>query len=346
MSNTQSTALTVIERAKQALKVSPEFEKELRELAQASVTITTITNDDGRTQVHAARMALKNRRIELETDAETAREDSNAFSRAVIAEQKRLIALIQPEEKRLQALQDAHDAKAEAEKQRKADAELQRVEGIRSRIDNDIRGAVTGSAGRSAEQIATTIADVERISIDESFAEFSEQAREARIAAIAGLRQLHTSAVASEAAAVQLAKDRAELAELRAAQEKRNTEERERLAEVERQAQAARAAEQARLDAVRAEEDARQAEARRLEREEQDRLATERADFEARQAEAEKIRADAEAHKAEVARLAALTKPSDVELIGVLAAHYNAPHAKVIDWILAMDLSQPLECVG
>jgi hypothetical protein len=129
---TQVTALTVVERAALAVRSTPELKQELATLAEGSKHITAITNSDGRAQVHAALMALKNRRIDIEKIGKDARDDATKFSKAVIAEEDSLIALIQPEEDRLQAIRDEWDDRIEAERLAKVKAEQERVAAIRA----------------------------------------------------------------------------------------------------------------------------------------------------------------------------------------------------------------------
>ena len=74
-------------------------------------------------------MALKNARIEVKDAGETARDDANQFRDGVIAEQKRLIGLVEPEEKRLLALRDAWDAEEERKKKEEEDRKKAEAEG-------------------------------------------------------------------------------------------------------------------------------------------------------------------------------------------------------------------------
>lgn len=353
----QTTALTVVQRAVVAIGISAEREKELRELAARTNGINAITNKDGYQQVHSGRMALKTERVSIQNLAKEARDDATKFSKAVIAEEKRIIGLIEPEEQRLQKLQDAWDAEIEAEKQAKIAAEQKRVADIQGRIENDIRGAVAGSVGRKATDIATIIADIERIQIDAAFEEFQETAAEAKQSSLAKLRQMHSAAIEHEAEQARMKAEREELARLRAEEEKRQAAERARIAEEERQARAARDAEAAKqaeeLRQMRlAQAQAAEAERKRIADEEAaakavrdaeaKKLAEERAEFERQQAEARRIKEEQERAERERARLASIKKPADDELLGVLAKHYNVPTTKVVEWILAMDLSKDI----
>ena len=327
-----STALTVIERAKAALGVTDKVEQELRELAAGTVTITKITNADGREQVHAARMVLKNRRVDLEKDGKGARDDATQFSKAVIAEEKRLIGLISGEEQRLQGLQEAWDAARAAEKQAKIDAELKRITDLQARVVK-LRGNQTLTASTDPALIAKHIDDITAISIDASFEEFQQPANDAKVAGLARLRDLHTAALAHAAEQERIVAERAELAKLRAAEEERQAAERQRLADEERRAKEAREAQEAEMRAARERQEAEAAAERK-------RLADDRAAFEREQADARRVREQEEAAAAERSRIANLQKPDDSDLIDVLSKHYRAPASKVVEWILAMDLSR------
>jgi hypothetical protein len=301
-------------------------------------------------------MVLKNLRVDIQNRGKEARDEATKFSRAVIAEEKRLIALIEPEEDRLQKLQDAWDDAREAEKQAKIAAELKRVADLQERVA-ELRGNRMLSPTSGAELIADHIGDVEGIAVDESFEEFRERAEAAKTEGLAWLRELHAAAVAHEAEQARIVAEREELAKLRAEQEQRQAAERARLAEEERVAKAARDAEAAKqaeeLRQMRlAQQQAAEAERKRIAKEEAAakaardaeaaKLAAERAEFERQQAEARKAKEEEERVKREQARLASIKKPADDELLGVLTRHYNVPASKVIEWILAMDLSKDI----
>jgi len=214
----QTQALTLPERAAVALN-STEHERKLVELAQGSKSITEITNPAGREQCHSARMALKRVRVDVEKIGKAAREDATAFSKAVIAEERRLIGLIQPEETRLESIQNSWDEKVAAEKRAKIEAEQRRIAVIKDRIEIDIRGAVVAAADMPSTDIACVIEGIEAIAIDDTFAEFKQQAEGAKATTLVRLHGLHTAAVKREEEAARLARERAELERQRQAQE-------------------------------------------------------------------------------------------------------------------------------
>lgn len=293
---TESQALTVPQRVAGLLK-SVEREAALKELAEKSITITTITNPAGYQQCHAARMVLKNQRIIIEKDGKAARDEANKFREAVIAEEKRLIALIDPEETRLKGIQDGYDAEQERIKQAKAEAERQRIAGIQARIAR-IANSPVGATGKDAAQIQAQLNAVQAIAIDASFAEFQGEATDAKTTAVVTLTEMHTERVAFEEAQVRaeaerqqraqeeaeererVAAERAELARLRAEQEAREEVERKRLEQERLQQEAAAKAERERIAAeeaaARERIEAEQREADRIRQEADDKARRER----------------------------------------------------------------------
>jgi len=308
-----STELTVTQRAANVLAFN-ETKAELIKLAAESARIVEITNAAGYQETHAARVKLKNTRVDIEKRGKAAREDAQAFSKAVIAHERELIDVISPEETRLQALQDEWDAAIAREKAAKAEAERLRVLNIRLAIDA-VRGLPLQAVGSTSAQIAELIERAKApLGIDAQ--EFEIEAKRAQQDAVERLTAAHAAAVAEEQRREEfriakeledrrIAEERAELARLRAEQEKRDSEERERLAAERAQQEAAAAAERAKqaeeLRMQRAAEE--QARAERLAAE-----AAERKDREAKEAaeraERERIAAEAaERQRIEAARI-------------------------------------------
>ncbi|WP_284459587.1 hypothetical protein [Cupriavidus campinensis] len=311
-----STELTLPQRAAVALG-SAEHEAKLKELAAKHADIVEIKNPAGREQAHGAMMTLATARIAITKAGKAARDDANAFSKAVIAEEKRLIEIIEPEESRLRGMRDEWDAAREREKEAKAATERQRIAALQERI-TEIRGAVAAASfGCSPALVLEHIGDIERMVIDSSFEEFQGQAQLAKDETLDKLREIHAAAVAreeeaarlkaeQEAEAARLAAEREELARLRAEAAERERVAAAQRAEEERQAREAREAEERRL----AEERAAQEATLRAEREAHERqLAAERAEADriAREklaAEEAELRAERERQAAEAKRLA------------------------------------------
>lgn len=235
----QSQQLAVLPPAERAVIAldSATTEKQLRELAAYSAGIVAVTDKDSRTEAHNVGMRLKNARVAIEKAGKAAREDAQAFSKAVIAEEKRLVTITQGEEDRVFSLRDGYDAKVAAEKAEAERRERERVAAIRAKIDT-IKGLAAASFRDTSEQIAATLADLESLEMTEAdYAKFAGEAAEAKAQALAGLRDLFDKASAAEAEAARVAAERAELERLRA-----EAAERERLATEQRAAEDARLA--------------------------------------------------------------------------------------------------------
>jgi phage-related minor tail protein len=325
MTKEQTKALTVIERAALALGTA-EHEKKLVELAAESKAIVEIKNGPGRDQCHGAAMKLRNTRTGIRATGKGARDDATKFSKAVIAEEDRLVSLIEPEEQRLLALRDVWDAAREAEKRAKAEAEAKRVALIREHIE-DIRAIAVRAVGRRAEAIQIELADLIELGIDiPRFAELTGEAEQVRRATVDKLQGLYAAALAQEVEAARLAEERAALERERAALAEQQRQEAAARAEQERKDGEVRAAREAaeraqreREEAARREQQAREdAERRAAFEAEQKRLAAERAEMDRRQAEIDRAereqreRAEAEAKaKLEIAEAEARAKHAE-----------------------------------
>jgi hypothetical protein len=343
--------LTIAERVTRAL-AGTKSEKDLKALAASTADIKAVTNKDGREQVHAAMMVLKRERTTIASLCKKARDDANTFSKGVIAAERTLIGLIEPEETRLEKLRDGWDADREAERQAAIAAEEQRVEALEERVA-ELRGNRMLSPTSGSNLIGQHIEDVERITVDDSFQEYRNQAEEAKAGGLAWLRELHAAALAHEAEQARLKAEREELARLRREEQERQAAERARIAEEERQARVAREAEAARQAAeLRMQREAQEAENARVRAEqeaaaraERERIAEERAAL-AREQEAlrkaqEPPPAPPPPPPAPVSRRGvAVPVPKAAEMIEVLAKHYRARPDTIIEWLRAIDWKQ------
>ena len=248
----ESTALTLPARAAIALQ-STAAELHLLELLAGTVGITSVTNRAGREECHKAAMAITKARTAIVSAGKTARDDANAFSKAVIAEERRLIGIVEAEETRLKGLRDAWDAeqariREEAEKKEKA-----RVDGILCRIQA-LRDYPAAAATYPLERAKKLFFELQGLEIDSTYGEYKEKALGALQDARAAVASIVDAKVAAEAEAARIkaeaarlaaedaaAAHAAELAELRKQQE---------AAEEQRRIEAAAAkAEQERVDA-------------------------------------------------------------------------------------------------
>lgn len=333
----ESTALTLPQRAAVALK-SEKTEAELRELVKSSADIVAVIDPAGREQAHRIAMNLKKARVAIEQTGKAAREDATAFSKAVIAEEKRLVSILTPEEERVFGLRDAYDAQLEAERQAKIAAERARIEAIKKDIA-EIHDVAIGVVGKSSQVIEAALSHVENIEATEGrFAEFAPDAQRVLAETVNKLMEMHQKAVeaenaAAEAKRIQLAEEariaaeREELARLRAEQaerERKAKEEADRIAaqqaaEAKRLADLA-AAQEAEAARVRAQAEAEEAERQRVAadvkrqlEDQQARIAADRAALEREQAEAAERAAMAQRVEADHAEALILDAAFDAE---------------------------------
>ena len=263
------TELAPIERAALALE-SSKTEQHLMALATKHQSITVVKDKAGREQAHGAYMEVMRARTAVDKAAKDAREDATKFSKAVIAEAARLVAIVEPEEARLKEARDAWDAeqariKAEAEARERA-----RVLAITERIAAIKSYVVLANNCRAAARIQELQDKLAYLSM-EGFEEFEAEALAAMQWASGKVEEILACKLGEEATA---AAEKAEQERVKAEQKA----EAEKLAFQRRLMEEERAAIQADLDAKAA-----------MQREEQDRLKAE-----ADAAEA-KVRAAAEA---------------------------------------------------
>lgn len=299
-----NTALTLPERAALALE-SSKTEARLRELVASTADLVEVQNKAGRDQIHSAAMTYRDHRVTIEKTGKASRDDATKFSKAVIAEEARLIGIISPEEDRLLALRNAWDEKAEAEKQAKIAAERARVEGIQARI-KQFSDLVLQSAGKDSDAIKVLIERLTAMPIsDAAFEEFIPQATEAKETSLSALDVAYEAAAAAEQA-------------IEAARIQREEEDRQR------------AAEAAKLEAQRAEQEkiaaAQAAESKRL----ADIAAAQAAELARAQKEADdKIKADAEREAERIKAIEAERTAKYEAAMAELEAQRAAHDAKV-----------------
>lgn len=315
--------LTVVERAAVALQ-SNVAGKELAALVEQSKSIVTVTNKDGRTECHAAAMRATAARTGIEKAGKAARDDATKFSKAVIAEEARLIAIIEPEEKRLKGLRDEWDAARAAEKAEVERIERERIAAIVLRI-NEIKEAPAKGAMMLTAELAGYIQTLEGLEIGADFAEFLGEATDARIAALEKLREIHAAKVRAD--------EEAEAARIALEEEReRNRKEGERLRILEAEQRERDIEERRRLDAEKAEL-ARQQKEIADQKAEQDRREKAIRDEEHRLAEAAKAEQEAAALSAfpEVTAQPAPTASSPRLEETVVAVAPITPVARLLD---------------
>ena len=255
---TETTELTPIDRARTALSFSTTADK-LKELAAKSTSITEVTNRAGRDQAHRAAMDLRDARLAIQRTGKDAREDARKYADAVVAAEKELVALVEPEEERLKGLRDAWDEARAAER-----AEEERKERERIQVMIDAIAAINATPNRlfgaSVDELTAaidTLAARDMSDFDDVYLPNAQKAQADTIATLKDARE-NRQALDDEASAIAAAHEQQR---------------------IEREAEEARlAAERAKLEAEQAaarEAQAKADEEARLAREEADRVAAE-----------------------------------------------------------------------
>ena len=99
------------------------------------LTVTDFSDKATLALVHDSRIELKNKRIEIEKKGKAFREDAVKFQKAVIAKEKELIAIIEPEELRLGEIEEqAKNAAIVEERKRKLPERIERLKAVNPNI--------------------------------------------------------------------------------------------------------------------------------------------------------------------------------------------------------------------
>jgi hypothetical protein len=234
MSNEQPLAVVDIsslspeQRASQLLKFD-ENKPKLTDLAKQSERIKEITNAAGRKECHSAYMVLKTTRVAIAKDGKEARDDANKFAKSVIAKEKELIDIIQPEEERLQLIRDEWDNRIERDRLARLEEERLRVENIKGLIQK-MRELPQAFYGKPSAGIEIKLQSLRELVLDPNlYEEFLAEMQDAHKAAMFSLADMLERQRAQEA----------EQERLRAIEEE-NTRMREKMAQLEREAEEAR----------------------------------------------------------------------------------------------------------
>ena len=198
---TTTKLVTVEQRAALALGTT-QTEKDLRALALKNVSIVEIKDKAGREQAHGAAMELVRTRTAIKKVSKEARDDATKFSKAVIEEENRLIAIIEPEEDRLMGLRDGWDneqarIKAEAEaKERARITEIHEgISGIRAYVAKGI--AICTSSG--LQDLIDRLVQASEDTADKHFyAEFIDSAQMAFDETLVRLQEMRDQRIADE----------------------------------------------------------------------------------------------------------------------------------------------------
>ena len=222
---------------------------------------TTIGLDEAK----AARMAIREPRFKLEHIRKKAKRPILDLGQKLDSEAERITNELLALENPIHSQIAAQELLKENEKKAKAEAERKRVEAIHARIEA-IRESVAEVAGLDSQTIEEKVRQVVAVEIDETFAEFKQQAVGAKDTTLIRLRALQGAALSRENEQKRLAEERAEFAREQEAARIREATERDAAAEAERARKAAQDAEDVRIAEQRQrqkEEDDRQAAARK-----------------------------------------------------------------------------------
>lgn len=343
---TQYHLLPVDQRAQIALGTS-KTEADLIALATKHTSITEIKDKAGREQAHGAAMELMRARTTIADVAKKARDDATKFSKAVIDEEKRLVAIVEPEEKRLKGLRDAWDEEQERIKRERAEAERKRILAISTQINEMKAFTQLAAQCRTSARIQELIGRLTAIEVTpEVFAEFTDDAAAVKSATLNQMGLTLKTKQDQEAEAQRLADERAEQERIRAEQAERQRQLDEQAAELERKLQELEAAQAATQ---------KPAEALPVEPSTQSNTspvnvaAIPAADAEILNQTAATPVPAAEPEKTTTATVVQLTgqirnggtvavRPSDDEIVSVIAIHFNVHESKAIEWLLDLDI--------
>lgn len=292
------------QRAIAALDSTNTAARIAEEIAKTS-DIVACNDKPGRELVHKAAMRHRDIRLNIQRNSTAAREDAVALQKAVIAEEKRLVGLIQPEEDRLLSIRDGFDADQERIRQEAIEKERQRVAKVTAVID-EYRDIPLQWVGATSRELDAAIESLETASLPELEYKVDEesQVKAARKAASDKLSEMRGAAMDRELAEQRAAEARAaEEARIKAEREAEAKHQAEQRAELERQ-QAELAAERAKAEAeAKAAREKLEAEAAEQRRQQEATAAAEREAMAKERAALEAERARAAAAQAEQQRL-------------------------------------------
>lgn len=276
---TNIAALTVEVRASLVLN-STKTEADLKQLATSLKAITLVNSQAGREQAHALAMTARTARTTIEKAGKVARDDATKFSKAVIAEEDRLIEIIQPEETRVLGLRNAWDAAEAARKEVEAQKERDRIAAHQAVID---RIKSLPGLAREARTSAMAMQILEKLcaidTLNNCLEEFTDVAHAAKRDASQQINEIVDTKQTYEREQARIkAEQEAEAARL-AAERQRMEAERAEAARVAAEQQAELMAMQAKMKAQQEELDRQAAE-----------MAQQAAELAARKAEAEKAK--------------------------------------------------------
>lgn len=212
-----TTNLLPAERATLVLN-SSKTEADLKQLAASLQDIKTVNSPAGRDQAHALAMSAVKARTTIQKAGKLAREDATAFSKAVIAEEDRLIGIIEPEENRVKDLRDGWDKAEKDRKEAEAKKERDRVASHLAVIEQIKGYPVLAREARTADMVNSLIEKLYAVQIS-GLEEFKETAEAARIQSGENMRTIRDAKATQEAEAAKIKVEQEEAARVLAEQQ-------------------------------------------------------------------------------------------------------------------------------
>jgi hypothetical protein len=205
---------------------STKTEADLKQLATSLKAITLVNSPAGREQAHSLAMTARTARTTIEKLGKAVRDDATKFSKAVIAEEDRLIEIIQPEETRVLGLRNAWDAAEAARKEAELQKERDRIERHQAVIATIRSYPGLAREARTADMAMQLLAKLHAIdTLNNCLDEFTDTAHAAKIAADEAICDIIESKQAAEAEQARIkAEQEAENARLAAERERLEAE--------------------------------------------------------------------------------------------------------------------------
>ena len=144
--------------------------------------IDGIDDKEGYKRVHDARMVVKSTRVKVEKKGKEIREDAVKYQKAVIAEEKRIVGLMEPIEAHLSAEEKAVDDAMEAITQEASRKETERIQARIDRLEFDYGMGLFGQNYKlpfEAPGMEVPLALL-KVCTDEQFEQFCVKIQEAR----------------------------------------------------------------------------------------------------------------------------------------------------------------------
>lgn len=214
--------------------------------AKYAAVVFDVTTSKGMKDAATARAAIRSVRVEVEKVRKDCKAPVLALGREIDARAAaitpELLAIEEPIDKQIKA----EEARREAEKQRKDEAERVRVAAIHDDIEQTFRCVPAAMVGQSAATIDESIRSVGAVELTRGrFSELLPSAEHAQLMALEKLRRMRAAQVTQETEHERLRLEREGLAKQRAEQEQANIEARRRIAIQEAESLAKRQAEEA-----------------------------------------------------------------------------------------------------